>query len=66
MFEWGIMEKDKTRKLVSVKRMEGIGLMVNTGENLMGLWQRVESEVMEYVVVDIESLSEALTWHGLV
>ena len=46
--------------------MEGIGLMVNAGENLMGLWQRVESEVMEYVVVDIESLSEALTWHGLV
>ena len=66
MFEGGITEKDKTRELVSVKRMEGIGMMVNTGENLMGLWQRTESEVMNALVVDIESSSEALTWHGLV
>ena len=37
MFEGGITGKDKAQELISGKRIEGIGLMGNTGENLMGL-----------------------------
>ena len=36
MFEGGITGKDKAQELISGKRIEGIGLMGNTGENLMG------------------------------
>ena len=54
-------EKDNTRELGSGKIMEGIRLMNNTGENLIRIWYRVEIEVMDDVVMDIENGSEAVT-----